>query len=422
MERIALVFPGQGSQYVGMGEKLCAKHKIARDVYDEANEVLGYDLKSICFKGRVSELNRISNMFPAILTTSYAIFKVYMEEVGIEPACMAGHSLGEITALVSSEAISFADALKLIQFRSELAMQVKEQTHGILGIIDNLECDRVERICNDSRACAKQVDIACYNAMNQLVLAGVEDAVLDAGAEAQKLNASFTPLLYSPPFHSLLMKDIIPIFKNKLMEIDIENTRWPVVSNIDCSIYSNKEQIINNMAEQLRLPVQWHKTMQVFENYSVDTVIESGPLALISNLAERYNKNFCIYSFGQENDRENLMNQPGQSKKESDYCHIVKACMTAAVAAPNKNENILEYSDGVVTPYNNIKEIYIKRVNKKDSFTLEDAKNAVAMLLSVYRTKEFPKELQKKRLGEISQEVHDTEVKKYIASISELSD
>jgi len=416
MKRIALVFPGQGSQYVGMGEKLYLKYNSVKEIYKEANDILGYDLSSICFKGRLSELNRIKNMFPAILTTSYAIFKVYMEEVGIEPVCMAGHSLGEISALVCSEAVSFADALKLIQFRSELAMQVKKTSQGILGIVDNLECDQVERICKELRSCEKKAAIACYNASNQLVIAGVEDAVLEAGAKAMKLNAKFTPLLYSPPFHSVLMNDISEMFKNRLKEINIQNTRWPVISNIDCSIYERKEQIIDNLADQLRMPVQWMKIMNVFEEFSVDTIIESGPLALMSNLAERYNRNFKIYSFGQENDREILYTKAADSIGKSEYCNIMKACMTAAVASPNKNDNQQAYLEGVVKPYNNIKEIYLNRVNKKESFTLEDAMFAVDMLLMVYKTKRFPIEYQRKRITEILQDVHDAEINRYIAS------
>jgi len=174
MEKLAVLFPGQGSQYVGMGKSLCEEFSIADNIFNEANDILGFDLKKLCFEGDLEELTKTENAQPAILTTSLAYFYVYGEIYELSPAFMAGHSLGEYTALAASGALSFADAVKLVRKRGEFMSRAGK---GVMAAVKNLPAGIIDEVCRKHNSQESVVAAANYNSPLQTVISGSEDSV-----------------------------------------------------------------------------------------------------------------------------------------------------------------------------------------------------------------------------------------------------
>lgn len=404
MEKISFQFPGQGSQYQGMGKTLYQDYQAAKEIFEEANDVLGYDLKKICFEGSLGELNKTEHMLLAILTVSVAAFRVYMQEVGVRPQFLAGHSLGEYSAITCGGVISFSDALKLVKLRSKLAQEAANFNRSSLTIINGVSESIVAETCERESSEGGIVTIACYNALDQFVITGNEDAVFAVEDALSAVGAQITPLLLSPPFHSPLMEEAARLLDQEFQNTSFTRPLYPIISNVTALPTSEPESIRENLILQMTHPVQWRNILNYCNIKGIDTIIEMGPSAILTNLLEVNNCSIKGYSFGQKDDRELMLQRFSTNKEHEETYSLLSRCLAIAVCTKNRNWDDEEYIKGVEQPYEEIERIQDELEQKGLAPTEVQMKQALVMLLSVFRTKHTPYEEQVRRFQQVFNE------------------
>jgi [acyl-carrier-protein] S-malonyltransferase len=277
--KTALIFPGQGSQRVGMGKELYEKFSIAKDLYDEADKQLGFSLKKISFEGPEDVLTDAKNAQVAILLNSYAIFSILKNKLDF--SCVAGHSLGEYTAHLVAGTFSFADALHLVRFRGELMSTVKE---GTMSAVIGLSSDKVVEIVDSSEGL---VQTANFNTPLQTVITGNVEAVKKAGGEMKSEGARVIPLAVSGAFHSPLMKEIAIPFKKVLSKTEIKKPRVPVYSNVTGEKVTDTADILNLLGEHIEKPVRWVDTLLSMKKDGVERFIEIGYRSILTKMVKK---------------------------------------------------------------------------------------------------------------------------------------
>lgn len=293
MSRIAFIFPGQGAQYVGMGSDIVKNYKVASEVFDIANESLGFDLKKLCFEGPDEELVKTENTQPAILTTSIAILKV-IEELGIRGEITAGLSLGEYSSLVYSGALKFEDAVKLVKVRGKLMQEAVPLGVGTMAAIIGLEKEIVEKVVNEARKIGI-VECANYNCPGQIVISGEIKAVEKACIIAKEKGAKKAlKLSVSAPFHSSLLKPAGDKLRDELENISINKMTTKVVSNVTANIVEDGKEIKELLAKQVFMPVLWQDSIEFMINNGVDTFVEIGPGKSLSSFVKKTAKKLGI--------------------------------------------------------------------------------------------------------------------------------
>lgn len=299
MGKIAFIFPGQGAQFVGMGKDFYENFSTSKEVYEEANDSLGMDMKKICFEGPDEELIKTENTQPAILTTSVAMLKA-LEERGIHCDYAAGLSLGEYTALVSAEAMSFSEAVPLVKKRGKYMQEAVPLGKGGMAAILGLEKEKVlEAIHSVSKYGI--VEIANYNSPGQIVISGEIEAVNLAAEEAKKLGAKKVVLLpVSAPFHSSLLKPAGEKLKEELGKVKINDLKEVVVTNVDAKPLVDKSEVVSSLVRQVSNSVLWCDSVNTMLDSGVDTFIEIGPgkslTGFVKRIAKTANKEVNTFS------------------------------------------------------------------------------------------------------------------------------
>ncbi len=282
---IAFIFPGQGSQYVGMGREIHAGYPEARKTFEEASEVLGYDMKALCFEGPKTELNKTFRTQPSILTVSIATLRV-LERVGLKPTVVAGHSLGEYSALVAAGVISFHDALRLTEKRGHFMQNAVPEGEGLMAAILGLSREDVDSICLD--VSSGYVSPANYNCPGQIVIAGERPAVEEAIQVAKERGARrAVPLAVSAPSHCALMIEASRQLAEELERIDFSPPRIPVVNNADAMFLNTTGSIKASLVKQLDSPLLWEDSVRNMIESGIRTFIEVGPGKVLSGLIRR---------------------------------------------------------------------------------------------------------------------------------------
>ena len=286
--KTAFVFPGQGSQKVGMLAELAEQFSVVRDTFAEASAALGFDLWQIAQSGE--GLDQTENTQPVLLTASIALWRVWLELGGIAPKYLAGHSLGEYSALVAAEAMTLADAVKLVHLRGKLMQSAVPQGTGAMAAILGLADEKVIELCqkvNASAAGQGSVEAANYNAQGQVVIAGSTALVQQVMAEAKEQSGKAIALPVSVPSHCTLMKPAAEKFAEALEQSAIELPHLPVIQNVNAEIATDVAQLRQALTAQLYQSVQWTRTMQYLQDEGVQYVVECGPGTVLSNLAKR---------------------------------------------------------------------------------------------------------------------------------------
>jgi len=283
--KIAFVFPGQGSQYVGMGKDIYDSFDIARDTFKEASDVIGYDLASLSFNGPEEELNKTSKTQPCILTVSIALYRVLLAK-GINPSVVAGHSLGEYSALVAAEVLSFRDAVNVTEKRGQFMQEAVPEGRGLMAAILGLKRDRVDEICKSVQS--GYVSPANYNCPGQVVIAGEKSAVEEAINLCKDAGAKrAVPLSVSVPSHSALMADASRRLAKLLDTIEFKKPVIPVVNNADARFLSETEDIKQSLVRQLNNPLLWEDSIKAIADSGINVFIEVGPGKVLSGLIKR---------------------------------------------------------------------------------------------------------------------------------------
>ena len=291
---IAFIFPGQGSQHAGMGKDLADNFSAARQVFEEANDALGFDLASLCYNGPEEDLKLTANTQPAILTTSIAALRALEAETGLKPAFAAGHSLGEYSALVCSGALSFADAVRTVRLRGTFMQEAVPVGTGSMAAILGLDHEALDTVCS-AAAQGQVVSPANYNSDGQVVIAGHTEAVARAIELAKEKGAKRAmPLPVSAPFHCSLMVPAGERLADTLAGIEVGEMNVPVITNVEAAPNQDSARVRELLVQQVSAPVRWEETVSCMVKLGVDRYVEIGPGKVLSGLVKRMAKGSTI--------------------------------------------------------------------------------------------------------------------------------
>lgn len=287
--RMAFVFPGQGSQAPGMGKDLAEKFAVVRQVFEEADDALGFAISRLCFDGPAEDLQLTENTQPAILTVSVAAFRAMQEAGIVAPAFVAGHSLGEYSALVAAGALSLSDAVRTVRARGRYMQEAVPLGTGAMAAAIGGELEAIERICADAKG-DQVCSIANINAPNQVVIAGNTEAVDRAVELLSGVARKVVKLKVSAPFHCALMKPAQDRLAADLERLSFSEPAMPVVTNVDARATTAPDELRDALVRQVSAPVRWVESMQLLIEKGVDTFVEAGPGKVLSGLMRQINR------------------------------------------------------------------------------------------------------------------------------------
>jgi [acyl-carrier-protein] S-malonyltransferase len=402
MNKITFLFPGQGTQFVGMGKVFYENYAIVKKTFQEVVEVSGIDIVDVCFNGDTKKINDFNNMQLAILAVEVSMFRVYMEEYGVEPQFIAGHSLGEYAALVSSGAISLCDAIEILLKRGELVQRVIRQQIGHMTIVENCSAEIVEQCIQKANA-VNSVYISCYNANNQIAISGYNDLLDEVEELLGDNGANCTPLLFSPPIHSRIMNGICKEFEDYICSFKFHDFRFPIISNYTGDVFSDKNQITYMLTNQLCHPVKFSTVNKVMNRYGINMTIEMSPRSLLSDFVKIDYPEVNTLCFGVKKDRllmEKLFgNRTEICNKTSEF---LGKCLSIIATSENKN-NDKEEEKEVIKIYDWMKKLYDESLIDKKKLGIEDKNTYIEYLIKTLQIKK----------------VEETEILEYIRGLVE---
>ncbi len=312
MGKTAFLFPGQGSQAVGMGQEFMEAYTVAKDVFTEADHRLNFELTKLIMNGPIETLTRTENAQPALVTTSVAVLEA-LREKGITADYTAGHSLGEYSALVASGALSFSDAVFAVRNRGLYMEEAVPSGEGAMAAIMGMEREELQKVVDEVTASTATVQLANLNSPGQIVISGAKAGVEKASEVAKENGARrVIPLQVSGPFHSSLMKPAADQLSAILEAIEIKDASIPVVANVTAEPSTSGKEIQKHLLEQIYSPVLWEDTVRKLMDLGVDTFIEIGPGNVLSGLVKKVNRRASVHAVGTPEQLDQLIEKLGE--------------------------------------------------------------------------------------------------------------
>ncbi len=294
MGKIAFVFPGQASQYSGMGKQLYDNYTIAASLFKKADNVLPFSISELCFLGSEEELKLTEKTQPAILTVSVAVYKV-LESLGIEPDCVAGHSLGEYSAIVAAGGMKFSDAVQVVHKRGKFMQEAVNVGVGSMAALLGGSLEDIKKLCEEVRG-SHVLTTANINCPGQVVISGHKEAVDMAIANAPKIGVKKAVILpVSAPFHCDLMRPAQEKLKIELNKINIRDLKIPLIANYDAEFTTSSEDVREKLIKQVSSPVLWQDSVEKLISNGVDTFVEVGPKKVLSGMIKKISREVKIY-------------------------------------------------------------------------------------------------------------------------------
>lgn len=291
MGKIAFVFPGQGAQAVGMGKDIYEHDADARAVLEQANETLGFSLTDLMFNGPDTELKQTANTQPALLAASVAFLKL-VEKAGIKADYVAGHSLGEYSALVAAGVLSFSDAVRTVRARGQFMEQAVPGGQGVMAAVLGAERAALQQLCEEITSSGKVVELANVNCPGQIVVSGTAEGVNEVVARGKEIGAKrVIPLEVSGPFHSSLMENAAVALREQLQQVTMQDAAIPVIANVTAEPVSSAQQIASLLEQQVCAPVLWEDSVKALIELGVDTFVEIGSGSVLTGLIKKIDRN-----------------------------------------------------------------------------------------------------------------------------------
>lgn len=386
MKRLAVLFPGQGSQYTGMMKGDYERYSIVRQTFEEASDTLGYDVAELCFQGDEVTLAKSELTQPALLTAGTASYRLFVQETGIKPSAAIGHSLGEYTALTCAGVLKFSEALLLVRERGRLMMEASAAGLGRMLAVSSADQEEVLRMLAKLGPSEIRPQVACYNSSQQTVLSGTASAVDAAEQLLTGKGIKLTSLQVSGAFHSPLMEPAAAELEDLLMKCTFGKFDYPVISNVNAKPYGTQPQeIISLLRRQMTEPVRYWQSMSALLKLSIDAALELAPRKTLKRLFQHDYPTFPAYSIEDQEDRKVLFSS---TFKES-YGHIgwrymLEQCLAIAVSVKNRSSDEEAYQKQVVAPYRAIEGLLLRLEQEGTEPTqaqLQDAWNHLNTIL-----------------------------------------
>ena len=299
----ALIFPGQGSQFVGMGKDLSQWSKAAREIFAEADDALGFEISRLCFEGPQEDLRLTENTQPAILTASIAAWRALGSEVDLVPEYVAGHSLGEYSALVAAGSIGFSDAVKAVRERGRAMQEAVPAGEGAMAALLGMDRDQIVDICNTVSSASILVAAANYNAPGQIVIAGHKAGVLGAiDLYKERGGKRAIELPVSAPFHCALMEPAARRMEDVLTDIRIDSPKTVLINNAEAVAIKDAALVAPSLVRQVTSPVLWEDSVKAMLELGVKAFVELGPGKVLAGLIKRIDRQSTAVSFGSPDD------------------------------------------------------------------------------------------------------------------------
>jgi [acyl-carrier-protein] S-malonyltransferase len=395
VNKVALIFPGTGSQYAGMFRGLHKDYPIVRHTFEEADEALGFSLSKLILEDGLAGMEGVAHAQVAIATCSVAGQRVYMQEVGIKPSLSAGHSLGEWSALTCAGALPLSDALRMVWLRGKWMEEATPQGGGLIAAVKGVASQIVEKQCKAYMQEDNMSAIACYNSQDQVVIAGHRAATGELSKSLEAIGGKVIPLTANVPFHTMLMKPAATKLQMELSSYPFHQLEWPVISNVTARPHTEEPQhMANRLAEQLISPVQWESTIRLLQREGINYAIEIGPNQVLTKIMRNSARNVKAYALDYPADLASIIQMKDVRPS------FIDQILAIAVSTRNDNDNAEEYNKGVVEPYQRL-------LHMQEQFSLEEQakdtqkKLGVELLRQIMMTKKVAEVEQEARLDQL---------------------